>query len=117
MIINAGITELIAIYAEQSQWTHTPTISSTEMRSGGWTAKRERNQNMSSFNFMDFTVAGAYESAVTAAYQSDHRNAKHHTGPSDGPRRSRVLSTLIRRVASAVAERRSTALRLASRRV
>ena len=72
---------------------------------------------MSSFNFIDFTVAGAYESAVTAAYQSDHRNAKRYTVPSEGPSRPGVLSTLIRWIATAVAERRSTALRLASRRV
>ncbi len=72
---------------------------------------------MLSFKHMDFTVAGANESALTAACQSDYRNAKLHTGPSEGPRRAGMLSTFIRRVATAVAERRSTALRLSSRRV
>jgi hypothetical protein len=72
---------------------------------------------MSSFHISDITLAGAYTSAVTAAHQSDRRHAERHPGPSDGPRRPRYLSGLVRRVVTAIVEKRFTAFRLASRRV
>jgi hypothetical protein len=72
---------------------------------------------MSSFHISDFTIAGAYVNAVTAAHESDHRNTERHSGPSEGPSRLKSLSTLVRRIITAIGEKRSTAFRLASRRV
>jgi hypothetical protein len=72
---------------------------------------------MSSFSFSDFTVAGAYVSAVAAANRSGRRSAERHSEPSEAPCRPKYLSGLVRRIVTAVSERRSAALRLASRRV
>jgi hypothetical protein len=72
---------------------------------------------MSSLHISDFTFAGAYVSAVTAAHESDRRNAERHSKLSEGPSRLKPLSTLVRRIVIAIVEKRSIAFRLASPRV
>lgn len=69
---------------------------------------------MSSFHLSDFTVAGAYASAVVAASKSDRRSAELLTGPSDALNRPKDYADMVRRIVTAVFKRRSTALRLAS---
>jgi hypothetical protein len=72
---------------------------------------------MSSFNITDVTIAGAYVNAIAAAEESARRTSKRRSSSSEGPSRLKSLSTLVRRVAAALSERRPDALRLASRRV
>jgi hypothetical protein len=72
---------------------------------------------MSSFHISDITLAGAYTSAVTAAHESDRQHAGRHPGSSEGPSHLKPLSALVRRIGTAIVEKRSTAFRLVSRRV
>lgn len=68
---------------------------------------------MSSFNITDVTIAGAYTNAITAAEESARRNAERRSEPSEGPG---FLSRLLRRVASALSEKRPAAPCPAARR-
>ena len=72
---------------------------------------------MSSFQISNFTLAGAYVSAVTTADESDRRNTARHSGSSDGPRRLGFFTNLVRRIVTVISKSGLTALRLASRQV
>jgi hypothetical protein len=72
---------------------------------------------MSSFNFSDITIAGAYAQATKAAQQSDNSNAEPHLEKGESHRVRKSLWTLVRRIAAAVADRRPAASQLTSRPV
>jgi hypothetical protein len=72
---------------------------------------RERNQEMSSFQISDFTLAGACVGAVKAAEVSDRLNAARDTRSSKGPRHPGFLVILVRRVMNAIVEKRSSFFR------
>jgi hypothetical protein len=69
---------------------------------------------MSSFRISNFTLPGAYVSAVKAAEESDRRNAVRYSNPIETPARHRKLRHVVRWVATALADRRSVTLRLTS---
>ncbi len=70
---------------------------------------------MSTFNISDITPAGAYANAVTAAQDSDHRNADNHVGSGGGLNFTEFLASQARRIAAAITENRRTASPLTSR--
>jgi hypothetical protein len=72
---------------------------------------------MSTFNFSDITLAGAYANAVKAAQESDCRNAGRHLETGESRNLLKSLRTLVRRIAAAVAEKRPAASQLTSRPV
>ncbi len=72
---------------------------------------------MSTFNISDITFAGAYMNAVTAAKDSDHRNADRHFESGERRQVTKLLTTLARRIAAAIVEIRQTASQPASRPV
>ena len=63
---------------------------------------------MSTFNISDITLAGACVSAVTAAKDSDHRNAGRRLETGEGSNVVKLLKALVRRIASAIVEMRPT---------
>ncbi len=71
---------------------------------------------MSTFNISNITLAGAYMNAVTAAKDSDHRNADRHLETGEGSIVLETLKSLVRRFA-ANAERRPTSDQLSARPV
>ncbi len=68
---------------------------------------------MSTFNISDITFAGAYVNAVTAAQDSDHRNADRHFETCEGFNVLRSFKSLARRFA-AITEKRPTADQLSA---
>ncbi len=60
---------------------------------------------MSTFNISDITPAGAYVQAVTAAKDSDHRNAGRSVEICEGSNLMKPLKTLVRRFAAIIEER------------
>jgi hypothetical protein len=58
---------------------------------------------MSTFNFSDITLAGAYANAVKTARESDHRNAESHLETGESRSVLKSLRTLVQRIAVAVA--------------
>ena len=71
---------------------------------------------MSTFNISDINFAGAYVNAVTAAKDSDRRNAAHHSETGEGSNVVKLLKTLVRRFA-AITEERPAADHLSARPV
>ncbi len=72
---------------------------------------------MSTFNISDITPAGAYANAVTAAQDSDRRNADSHFESGGGLNFTGFLAPVARRIAIAITEHRWTASPLTSRPV
>ena len=72
---------------------------------------------MSTFNISDINFAGAYNQAVTAAKDSDRRNAGRHVEAAEGSNVVKFLKTLVRYAAAAIAEKQATADRLTPRPV
>ncbi len=72
---------------------------------------------MPTFNISDITPAGAFANAVTAAQDSDYRNADRHVESATGLSVTTFLTTLARRIAAAIAENRRTISPLTSRPV
>jgi hypothetical protein len=72
---------------------------------------------MSTFNFSDITLAGAYANAVKTARESDHRNAESHLETGESRSVLKSLRTLVQRIAVAVAEKRPASSQLTSRPV
>ena len=72
---------------------------------------------MSTFNISDITFAGAYMNAVTVAQDSDCRIADRHVETGDGVDFTGFLTTLARRIATAITEIRRTTSPLTSRPV
>jgi hypothetical protein len=72
---------------------------------------------MSTFNISDIHFAGAYANAVTAAKDSDHRNAERHLEPGEGSNVTKAFKAQVRRIATAIVEMRPTADRLRARPV
>ncbi len=72
---------------------------------------------MSTFNISDITFAGAYMNAVTAAKDSDHRNADRHLETGEGSNVMKLLKTLALRIATAITGIRRTTSPLTSRPV
>jgi hypothetical protein len=70
---------------------------------------------MSTFNISDITPAGAYANAVTAAQDSDRRNADNHVESGGGLNFTEFLASQARRIAAAITENRRTASPLTSR--
>jgi hypothetical protein len=70
---------------------------------------------MSTFDFNDITLAGAYANAMKAAQESDNRNAARHFETGESRSVLKSLWTLVRRIAAVVGEKRPTVFRLASR--
>ena len=64
---------------------------------------------MSTFNISDITLTGAYVTAVSAAKDSDHRNAGRHFETGESSNVVKFLKTLVRRIATAIIEMRTTA--------
>ncbi len=64
---------------------------------------------MSTFNISDIHFAGAYANAVTAAKDSDRRNAGRHVEAAEGSSATGSLKTLARRIATAIIEKRPAA--------
>ncbi len=60
---------------------------------------------MSTLNISDITFAGAYMNAVTAAKDSDHRNAGRCLETGEGSKLMQLLKTLVRRFAAITDER------------
>ncbi len=71
---------------------------------------------MSTFNISDITLAGAYSKAVTAAQDSDHRNADRHFETCEGFNILKSFKSLVRRFA-AITEKRPIADQLSARPV
>jgi hypothetical protein len=94
----------------------TVTVDINERRRMGRHAK-PRSQKMSTFNISDITPAGAYGNAVTAAQDSDRRNADRHFESGEGQNFTEFLTTLARRIAAAITENCRTAAQLTSRPV
>ena len=69
---------------------------------------------MSTFNISDITPAGAYANAVTAAKDSDHRNADRHLETGEGSNVLETLKSLVRPFAT-ITEERPAANRLSAR--
>jgi hypothetical protein len=63
---------------------------------------------MSTFNISYFHFAGAYAKAVTAAQDSDRRNANRHFESGEGLNFTRFVTSLARRIAAAIAQIRRT---------
>ncbi len=72
---------------------------------------------MTIFNISDITPAGAFTNAVTAAQDSDRRNAGGHSETTKDPMVTGFLTILARRIAAAMAEIGQTASQPASRLV
>ena len=72
---------------------------------------------MSTLNFSDITLAGAYVHAMKAARESDNRNAERHLETSNGHNGRQSLWTLVGRIAATVAEKRLASSPLTSRPV
>ena len=72
---------------------------------------------MSTFNISDIHFAGAYMNAVTAAKDSDQRNADRHLETGDGLNFTGFLTTLARHIATAITRIRRTTSPLTSRPV
>ena len=72
---------------------------------------------MSSLNFIDFTIAGAYMGAIKAADKYNWRGAIHHADADEPPARLGYLPHLIRRIIVALVDRRLATLRPTSRQV
>ncbi len=72
---------------------------------------------MSNLNISDIHFAGAYTNAVTVAKDSDHRTADSHLETGDGLNFTGFLTTLARRVATAITGIRRTTSPLTSRPV
>jgi hypothetical protein len=70
---------------------------------------------MSTFNISDITPAGAYANAVTAAQDSDRRNADNHVESDRCLNFTEFLASQARRIAAAITENRRTASPLTSR--
>ncbi len=60
---------------------------------------------MSTFNISDTHFAGAYANAVTAAKDSDRRNAGRRLEMGEGSNVMKLLKTLVRRFAAITEER------------
>ena len=60
---------------------------------------------MSAFDISDITFAGAYANAVTAAKDSDRRNAGRRLETGEGSNVMKLLKTLVRRFAAITEER------------
>jgi hypothetical protein len=71
---------------------------------------------MSTFNISDIHFAGAYMNAVTAAKDSDHRNADRHLETGEGSNVLETLKSLVRSFAT-ITEERPAANRLSPRPV
>ncbi len=69
---------------------------------------------MSTFNLSDITSVGAYGNAVTAAQNSDRRNACRHFESGEGWHFTGFLTTLARRIVAAITENRRSAAQLTS---
>jgi len=72
---------------------------------------------MSSFNFSEITIAGAYAQATKIAQQSDNRKSEPHLKKGESHRERNSLWTLVMRIAATVAERRPIVSALTSRPV
>lgn len=72
---------------------------------------------MSTINFSDITLAGAYAHAMKVARESDNRNAERHLETSNGHNGRQSLRPLLRRIAATLAERRLASSALTSRPV
>ncbi len=72
---------------------------------------------MSTFNISDITPAGAFANAVTTARDSDFRIADRHVETGDGLNFTGFLTTLARRIATAITGIRRTTSPLTSRPV
>jgi hypothetical protein len=62
---------------------------------------------MSTFNTRDITLAGAYANAVTAAKDSDRRNAGHRLEAGEGWNVMKFFKSLARRFVATTEERRA----------
>jgi hypothetical protein len=60
---------------------------------------------MSTFNISDITFAGAYSKAVTAAKDSDRRNAGRRLETGEGSNVLKTLKSLVRRFVAIIEER------------
>ena len=72
---------------------------------------------MSTFNISDITPAGAFVNAVTTARDSDCRIADRHVESGEGLNFTGFLTTLARRIATAITGIRRTTSPLTSRPV
>jgi hypothetical protein len=72
---------------------------------------------MPTFSISDITPGGAYANAVTAAQDSDRRNADRRFESGEGLNATKCLASLVRRIAAVITENRRTASRLISRPV
>ncbi len=70
---------------------------------------------MSTVNISDITLAGASVNAVTAAKDSDHRNAGRRFETGESSNVVKFLKALVRRIATAIVEMRPTASQPTSR--